>query len=214
MLSKKDAADLVINFERNILKESGGFQDQIAASYGGINHIVFNRSGNYIVNPIKLDTECLNKLSEMINLFYIRQRRRTIKTIRIEYGKLGIGYVLRLFEGEVNKNINKEDLPQEEMFESEQQLLKIIHELKGVENRQAQFRSVIALILNGSEYLFEGIIEGQIAPNPFGKNGFGYDPVFLPEKQEITFAQMSLNEKNKISHRSRALKKLVEFLKS
>ena len=66
----------------------------------------------------------------MKTLFYIRQIRRTIKTIRLEYGKLGIGYVLRLFEGEVNKNINKEDLPKEEIFESEQQLLKIIHELK------------------------------------------------------------------------------------
>ena len=66
----------------------------------------------------------------MKTLFYIRQKRRTIKTIRLEYGKLGIGFVLRLFEGEVNKNINKEDLPQEEMFESEQQLLKIIYQSK------------------------------------------------------------------------------------
>ena len=91
---------------------------------------------------------------------------------------------------------------------------KILHELKGVQDRQAQFKTVIALIFNGTEYLFEGIIKGQIAQTPIGQNGFGYDPVFIPEKQERTFAQMILSEKNKISHRSRAFQKLVEFLKS
>ena len=60
---------------------------------------------------------------------------------------------------------------------------KILHELKGVEDRQAQFRTVIALIFNGTEYLFEGIIKGQIAQTPIGQNGFGYDPVFIPENK-------------------------------
>ena len=91
---------------------------------------------------------------------------------------------------------------------------KILDELKGVEDRQAQFRTVITLIFNGTEYLFEGIIKGQIAQTPIGQNGFGYDPIFIPEKQERTFAQMILSEKNKISHRSRAFQKLVQFLKS
>ena len=91
---------------------------------------------------------------------------------------------------------------------------KILHELKGIENRHAQFRSVIALIFNQAEHLFEGIIRGQISMYPIGNNGFGYDPIFIPEKKEITFAQMSLAEKNKISHRSRAFKKLIEFIKS
>lgn len=90
---------------------------------------------------------------------------------------------------------------------------KILHELKGINDRQAQFRTVIALIFEGSEYLFEGIIKGKISTMPLGRNGFGYDPIFIPEKHQLTFAQLKLNEKNKISHRSRAFQKLVEFLK-
>lgn len=76
--------------------------------------------------------------------------------------------------------------------------------MKGITDRQAQFRTVIAIILGGTEYLFEGIIKGEISNSPMGQNGFGYDPIFIPEKQERTFAQMILSEKNKISHRSRA----------
>ena len=90
---------------------------------------------------------------------------------------------------------------------------KILNELKGAEDRQAQFRTVIALIFNETEYLFEGIIKGQIVEKPIGHNGFGYDSVFIPEKEGLTFAQMTLSEKNKISHRSRAFQKLIEFLK-
>ena len=91
---------------------------------------------------------------------------------------------------------------------------KILGELKGVNDRRAQFRTVIAFILGGTEYLFEGIIKGEISASPKGQNGFGYDPIFIPEKHRLTFAQLTLSEKNKISHRSRAFKKLVEFLKS
>ena len=90
---------------------------------------------------------------------------------------------------------------------------KILLELKGVNDRQAQFRTVIALIIGGTECLFEGIIKGEISNQPMGHNGFGYDPIFIPEKQPLTFAQLTLSEKNKISHRSRAFQKLVEFLK-
>ena len=89
---------------------------------------------------------------------------------------------------------------------------KILEELKGVNDRQAQFRTVIAMVLGGAEYLFEGIIKGEISNRPLGKNGFGYDPIFIPEKQRLTFAQMTLTEKNKISHRSRAFEKLIKFL--
>ena len=85
--------------------------------------------------------------------------------------------------------------------------------MKGITDRQAQFRTVIALIVGGTEYLFEGIIKGEISNSPLGQNGFGYDPIFIPEKQPLTFAQLTLYEKNKISHRSRAFEKLVEFLK-
>jgi XTP/dITP diphosphohydrolase len=73
---------------------------------------------------------------------------------------------------------------------------------------------VIALIFNGKEILFEGIVKGKIALQPAGTEGFGYDPIFVPENNTRTFAQMNLSEKNRISHRSRAFEKLIEFLKS
>jgi XTP/dITP diphosphohydrolase len=66
---------------------------------------------------------------------------------------------------------------------------------------------------DNTQNLFEGIIKGEISNSPLGQNGFGYDPIFIPEKQPLTFAQLTLYEKNKISHRSRAFEKLVEFLK-
>ena len=89
---------------------------------------------------------------------------------------------------------------------------KILQELKDIDNRQAQFRSVIALIFNETEYLFEGIIKGEISHSPQGRNGFGYDPIFIPENHTKTFAEMSLEEKNVISHRKIAISKLRSFL--
>lgn len=80
------------------------------------------------------------------------------------------------------------------------------------ENRNARFRTVIALILDGKEYLFEGIVNGRITAEERGNKGFGYDPVFIPEDMTRTFAEMSLDEKNRISHRARAFEKLKEFL--
>ncbi|MFZ0282834.1 MAG: RdgB/HAM1 family non-canonical purine NTP pyrophosphatase [Bacteroidales bacterium] len=81
-------------------------------------------------------------------------------------------------------------------------------------NRKARFRTVIALILGGKEYLFEGIVSGLIIDEKRGTMGFGYDPVFVPEGGSLTFAQMGLDEKNKISHRARAFEKLRLFLSS
>jgi XTP/dITP diphosphohydrolase len=89
---------------------------------------------------------------------------------------------------------------------------KVLNELTGVENRKARFRTVIALILDGSVQYFEGIVNGEIIAERKGVKGFGYDPVFLPDGYEQTFAEMPLAEKNKISHRARAVSKLVEFL--
>lgn len=89
---------------------------------------------------------------------------------------------------------------------------KLLKELKGVENRKAQFRTVIALILNGQEYFFEGKVEGQITSGQSGLKGFGYDPIFQPFGFNKTFAEMDLDEKNKISHRGRAVAKLIDFL--
>ena len=88
----------------------------------------------------------------------------------------------------------------------------LLERLQGVENRAAQFRTVVALILGGKEYLFEGIVRGDIATEQHGEGGFGYDPLFFPEGGDLTFAQMSSEEKNAISHRGRAVRKLAEFL--
>ncbi len=89
----------------------------------------------------------------------------------------------------------------------------LLDKLKSAETRKARFRTVIALMQNGQEYLFEGIVEGAILQERVGEGGFGYDPVFAPtEADGLAFAQMSAEAKNAISHRGRATKKLAEFL--
>lgn len=88
----------------------------------------------------------------------------------------------------------------------------LLKNLAGCQNRKARFRTVIALILDGKEHLFEGRVEGTIATEPHGEGGFGYDPLFIPEDSQLTFAEMSPEAKNGISHRGRAVAKLVAFL--
>jgi XTP/dITP diphosphohydrolase len=90
---------------------------------------------------------------------------------------------------------------------------KLLAEMDGKQNRKARFRTVIALIQNGQEYLFEGEVKGMIIESPRGANGFGYDPIFVPEGYTNTFAELDLEVKNRISHRANAVKKLVTFLK-
>jgi XTP/dITP diphosphohydrolase len=89
---------------------------------------------------------------------------------------------------------------------------KLLLNLKGQKSRNARFRTVICLILNGKEYFFEGICEGKIIEERRGEKGFGYDPVFIPEGADRTFAQMSMDEKNNFSHRKKATDLLVAFL--
>jgi XTP/dITP diphosphohydrolase len=89
---------------------------------------------------------------------------------------------------------------------------KLLFMLKGKENRKAKFRTVIALIIGGKEYLFEGSVEGTIISDRRGIEGFGYDPVFVPKDRDTTFAEMPLKDKNKISHRARAFEELRGFL--
>jgi XTP/dITP diphosphohydrolase len=89
---------------------------------------------------------------------------------------------------------------------------KLLAEMQGAENRRARFRTVIALILDGTEYFFEGAVEGKITTERKGTGGFGYDPVFLADGYDRTFAEIPLSEKNRISHRARAMRKLLEFL--
>ncbi len=90
----------------------------------------------------------------------------------------------------------------------------LLHMLEGMTHRRARFRTVIALCLEDKEYLFEGIVEGEITTEKRGTRGFGYDPIFQPEGFLETFAQMGPSRKNEISHRARAVKKLAEFLNS
>lgn len=90
----------------------------------------------------------------------------------------------------------------------------VLDKLAGISNRKARFRCVISLILNGMEYFFEGTIEGTILKQPEGLAGFGYDPIFRPDGYQESFAEMPLVDKNRISHRGKAISKLVEFLNS
>ena len=94
----------------------------------------------------------------------------------------------------------------------EDNMNKVLQELDGIENRKAQFRTIMNLWWEGENYAFEGIVKGEISSSPKGKDGFGYDPIFRPEGHTRTFAEMTANEKNSMSHRSRAMKKLVDFL--
>jgi XTP/dITP diphosphohydrolase len=98
-------------------------------------------------------------------------------------------------EKDMNKNIDK-----------------VLYELKDQSNRNARFKTVISLILDGEKYQFEGLVYGKIIDKKNGNGGFGYDPVFVPDGYDITFAQMVADEKNKISHREIAVQKLVDFL--
>ena len=102
------------------------------------------------------------------------------------------------YSGEKNDTVNLEFL---------------LQKMQGLTNRKARFKTVISLLKNGENHLFEGVIEGTIRTAPSGTNGFGYDPIFVPNGYDVTFAEMEMSEKNKISHRALAMQKLIAFLK-
>ncbi|WP_316816362.1 non-canonical purine NTP diphosphatase [Pedobacter nyackensis] len=89
----------------------------------------------------------------------------------------------------------------------------VLRKMEGQSNRKARFRTVISLIRGGEVFLFEGIVNGTIRETPTGEKGFGYDPIFEPEGYDHTFAEMSMEQKNQISHRALAMNKLITFLK-
>ena len=89
----------------------------------------------------------------------------------------------------------------------------VLQKLEGVQNRKARFKTVVSLIRDGERFLFEGTIAGTIREKPTGGNGFGYDPIFQPDGYDCTFAEMGMAEKNQISHRAIAMRKLIAFLK-
>jgi len=98
--------------------------------------------------------------------------------------------------------------------DDEKNIQKVIQNIKNKENKKAAFKTVICLILNNKEYFFEGTIKGEIILEKRGNNGFGYDPIFIPNGYDKTFAEMDISEKNKISHRAIAIHKMVDFLKN
>ena len=91
-------------------------------------------------------------------------------------------------------------------------ITKLLHELRHTDNRKANFRCVIHLVMNGADYAFDGRCNGNIIYNKKGSKGFGYDPIFVPEGYTTTFAEMDAEEKNKISHRAKAMERLISFL--
>lgn len=95
---------------------------------------------------------------------------------------------------------------------SKANMLKVLRKLEGASNRNAQFRTAISLILDGKQYLFEGIIKGKIIEEERGEAGFGYDPIFMPDGYDKTFAELGNNAKNEISHRALAVNKLCDFI--
>lgn len=100
-----------------------------------------------------------------------------------------------------------------EGHDSQANMKKLLEHLKGKTNREAQFRTAICLIENGGEHLFEGLVKGKIIEEKRGEAGFGYDPVFVPDGYDKTFAELGEDIKNQISHRARAVKKLCDYLK-
>ncbi|MFN5021122.1 MAG: RdgB/HAM1 family non-canonical purine NTP pyrophosphatase [bacterium] len=99
-----------------------------------------------------------------------------------------------------------------EQATADDNLKKLLVEMKGIEKRSARFRTVISLILNGQEYMFEGDCEGNITDNASGTAGFGYDPVFMPEQYDKTFAELGIEVKSAVSHRKKAIEKMTAFL--
>ena len=97
---------------------------------------------------------------------------------------------------------------------SDDNIEKLLTNLKKVSNRSGQFKTIVCLIINGEEFTFEGICKGTIIEEKRGKSGFGYDPIFVPDGSENTFAEMTITEKNIFSHRKKAIDLLVQFLKS
>ena len=139
-----------------------------------------------------------------------------LQKARFVYGHFGVdcfaddtGLIVYALEG--RPGVNSARYAGEEKS-AEKNMAKVLAELESHVNRRAEFRTVIALIQNCREFLFEGVIKGSILKKRAGKEGFGYDPVFKPAGYDLSFAQMDLDAKNTLSHRALAVNKLVEFL--
>lgn len=140
------------------------------------------------------------------------QKARTLyQQLKVDCFSEDTGLEVDVLDGEPGVNSARYAGPDKS---SEDNIDKLLSKLEGVTDRSARFRTVVALVLDGEEFLFEGIAEGEILKQRSGTGGFGYDPVFLPKGATKTFAEMGADEKNAISHRGKAIRKLISFLKN
>jgi XTP/dITP diphosphohydrolase len=190
-------------------------------------HIIFATQNQNKVFEIQNQVGKEYAIESLLDLNYLDELEETQETLegnalqkaRFVYQKFGkacfsddTGLEVELINGEPGVYSARYGGP-EKSFEKNMDL--VLLKLEGIDNRKAQFRTAIAFIdERGKEHLFEGICKGEILKEKIGDGGFGYDPIFRPDGFQETFAQLSLEIKNKISHRGLAVSKLVEFLKA
>lgn len=190
-------------------------------------HIIFATQNPNKVKEIQNQLNGAHKIESLLNLNYLEELEETQETLqdnalqkaRFVFEKFGkacfaddTGLEIVALNGEPGVYSARYGGP-EKSFEKNMDL--VISKLKGEINRKAQFRTVIAFIdAKGKEHLLEGICKGKILTEKRGEKGFGYDPIFQPEGYQETFAELSMEVKNKISHRGIAVSKLIEFLKA
>jgi len=190
-------------------------------------HVIFATQNPNKVLEIQNQVGELHTIQSLLDLNYLEELEETQDTLqgnalqkaRFVYQKFGkacfaddTGLEIDALNGEPGVYSARYGGP-EKSFEKNMDL--VLSKLEGLENRSAQFRTAIALIDDhGVEYLFEGVCSGDILKDKIGDEGFGYDPIFRPERLEISFAQMDIHQKEKISHRGLAVNKLVKFINS
>jgi XTP/dITP diphosphohydrolase len=190
-------------------------------------HIIFATQNPNKVIEIQNQIGELHAIQSLLDLNYLEELEETQETLegnalqkaRFVYQKFGkacfaddTGLEIESLNGEPGVYSARYGGP-EKSFEKNMDL--VLSKLAGKENRNAQFRTVVALIdENGEEHLFEGVCKGEILKKKIGEEGFGYDPIFRPEGYQETFAQLSMETKNKISHRGLAVGRLIKFLKA
>ena len=189
--------------------------------------IIFATQNPNKVKEIQNQIGEIHEIESLLDLNYLEELKETQETLegnalqkaRFVFSKFGkacfaddTGLEIEALNGEPGIYSARYGGP-EKSFEKNMDL--VLYKLEGQTNRKAQFRTAIALLdKNGKEHLFEGICKGEILKGKIGEGGFGYDPIFRPEGYQETFAQLSMETKNKISHRGIAVSNLIKFLKA
>ncbi|MFT6166292.1 MAG: XTP/dITP diphosphohydrolase [Vicingaceae bacterium] len=189
--------------------------------------IIFATQNPNKVKEIQNQIGDIHKIVSLLDLYYLEELEETQETLegnalqkaRFVFNKFGkacfaddTGLEIEALNGEPGIYSARYG-GTEKSFEKNMDL--VLSKLEGQTNRKAQFRTAIALLdKNGKEHLFEGVCKGEILKGKIGEGGFGYDPIFRPEGYQETFAQLSMETKNKISHRGIAVSNLIKFLKA